>query len=147
MSAMTPASADDVGEFAPRPGRASLGRMVRAQVWMELKLMLRNGEQVLALAAAAGGTRSTGAVPTGATTVAMARPSRQACSVTHRSLRNDPRVNSSPARRRIDEAGGRYSEFTNPARVSASAATSSTATPSAPRRHRWWPGCSAFTAR
>ncbi len=47
MSAVTPASPEDVGEFTPRPGRSPLARMVRAQVWMELKLMLRNGEQVL----------------------------------------------------------------------------------------------------
>lgn len=47
MSAITPVSAADVGEFAPRPGRAPLPRMALAQVWMELKLMLRNGEQVL----------------------------------------------------------------------------------------------------
>lgn len=47
MTAVTPVEPADAGEFTPRPGRASLGRMVRAQVWMELKLMLRNGEQVL----------------------------------------------------------------------------------------------------
>lgn len=47
MSAVTPTSPADAGEFTPRPGRAPMGRMVRAQVWMELKLMLRNGEQVL----------------------------------------------------------------------------------------------------
>jgi ABC-2 type transport system permease protein len=47
VSAVTPTTDADAGEFTPRPGRASLGRMARAQVWMELKLMLRNGEQVL----------------------------------------------------------------------------------------------------
>lgn len=47
MTAVTPVEPSDAGEFAPRPGRAGLGRMARAQVWMELKLMLRNGEQVL----------------------------------------------------------------------------------------------------
>jgi ABC-2 type transport system permease protein len=47
MTAVTPVSDADAGEFTPRPGRAPLGRMARAQVWMELKLMLRNGEQVL----------------------------------------------------------------------------------------------------
>ncbi len=33
-------------EFAPRPGAASRGRMLRAQTVMEFKLLLRNGEQV-----------------------------------------------------------------------------------------------------
>lgn len=47
MTVITPARAADVGEFAPRPGRASMRQMALAQVWMELKLMLRNGEQVL----------------------------------------------------------------------------------------------------
>lgn len=47
MSTITPARAADAGEFAPRPGRASLRQMAIAQTWMELKLMLRNGEQVL----------------------------------------------------------------------------------------------------
>ncbi|MEX2291192.1 MAG: ABC transporter permease [Mycobacteriales bacterium] len=35
------------GEFAPRPGAASLARMLAAQTAAELKLVLRNGEQVL----------------------------------------------------------------------------------------------------
>ncbi len=35
------------GTFAPRPGAAPLGRMVRAQVGMETRLLLRNGEQLL----------------------------------------------------------------------------------------------------
>lgn len=35
------------GTFTPRPGSASLGRMVRAQAGMEARLMLRNGEQLL----------------------------------------------------------------------------------------------------
>lgn len=47
MSAVTPTSPADAGEFTPRPGRAPMRRMLAAQVWMELKLMLRNGEQVL----------------------------------------------------------------------------------------------------
>ena len=34
-------------DLAPRPGSAPLGSMLRAQAGMELKLMLRNGEQVL----------------------------------------------------------------------------------------------------
>lgn len=47
MSAITPTRDEDVGEFAPRPGRASLRAMALAQIWMELKLLLRNGEQVM----------------------------------------------------------------------------------------------------
>jgi ABC-2 type transport system permease protein len=35
------------GELAPAPARAPLGRMLRAQTAAELKLVLRNGEQVL----------------------------------------------------------------------------------------------------
>ena len=35
------------GALAPRPGAAPLGRMLRAQTVAELKLVLRNGEQVL----------------------------------------------------------------------------------------------------
>ncbi|MGI8537180.1 MAG: ABC transporter permease [Mycobacteriales bacterium] len=35
------------GSLAPRPGAAPLGRMLRAQTGAELKLVLRNGEQVL----------------------------------------------------------------------------------------------------
>ena len=41
MSAWTP------GALAPRPGVAPLGRMLAAQTAAELKLVLRNGEQVL----------------------------------------------------------------------------------------------------
>ncbi|MFL6074677.1 MAG: ABC transporter permease [Mycobacteriales bacterium] len=37
------------GTFTPAPGRAPLARMVRAQAAMELRLMLRNGEQLLLL--------------------------------------------------------------------------------------------------
>ncbi|RCV51518.1 ABC transporter permease [Marinitenerispora sediminis] len=33
--------------FAPRPGAAALPRMIRAQAGMELRIMLRNGEQLL----------------------------------------------------------------------------------------------------
>lgn len=47
MSAITPTRDEDVGEFAPRPGRASIRSMALAQIWMELKLLLRNGEQVM----------------------------------------------------------------------------------------------------
>lgn len=46
-TSVTPIRDADVGEFAPRPGRAPLRQMALAQTWMELKLMLRNGEQVL----------------------------------------------------------------------------------------------------
>lgn len=35
------------GTFTPRPGAASLGRMVAAQAAFELRLLLRNGEQLL----------------------------------------------------------------------------------------------------
>ena len=35
------------GQLAPRPGAASLGRMLAAQTVAELRLLLRNGEQVL----------------------------------------------------------------------------------------------------
>ncbi|GEL25250.1 transport permease protein [Pseudonocardia sulfidoxydans NBRC 16205] len=35
------------GTFTPRPGRGALGRMLAAQSALELKLALRNGEQVL----------------------------------------------------------------------------------------------------
>jgi ABC-2 type transport system permease protein len=35
------------GTFAPRPGRAPAGRMLRAQTAFELRLLLRNGEQLL----------------------------------------------------------------------------------------------------
>lgn len=35
------------GTFAPRPGAAPLARMVAAQAALELRLLLRNGEQVL----------------------------------------------------------------------------------------------------
>ncbi|QNN52895.1 ABC transporter permease [Nocardioides mesophilus] len=35
------------GSFAPRPGAAPLSQMVRAQVRMETRLLLRNGEQLL----------------------------------------------------------------------------------------------------
>ncbi|ODT99216.1 MAG: multidrug ABC transporter permease [Pseudonocardia sp. SCN 72-86] len=35
------------GTFSPRPGRGDLGRMLGAQSALELKLALRNGEQVL----------------------------------------------------------------------------------------------------
>lgn len=35
------------GTFSPRPGRGGLGRMLAAQSALELKLALRNGEQVL----------------------------------------------------------------------------------------------------
>jgi ABC-2 type transport system permease protein len=35
------------GTFIPRPGTAPLPRMLAAQTWMELKLILRNGEQLL----------------------------------------------------------------------------------------------------
>ena len=42
------AAPDSVGRtFAPDPGGAPLGRMVRAQARMESRLMLRNGEQLL----------------------------------------------------------------------------------------------------
>ena len=34
-------------DFAPRPGAASLPRMVRSQTGIELRLLLRNGEQLL----------------------------------------------------------------------------------------------------
>lgn len=47
MSRVTPTRAEDAGEFAPRPGRASIRSMALAQIWMELKLLLRNGEQVM----------------------------------------------------------------------------------------------------
>ncbi|WP_210493995.1 ABC transporter permease [Patulibacter sp. SYSU D01012] len=47
MSASVAPTSTTPGEFAPRPGRAPLGRMALAQVWMELKLLLRNGEQVM----------------------------------------------------------------------------------------------------
>lgn len=35
------------GTFTPAPGAAPLHRQVRAQAWMETKLILRNGEQLL----------------------------------------------------------------------------------------------------
>lgn len=35
------------GAFAPRPGRARATQMVRAASWLELKMLLRNGEQLL----------------------------------------------------------------------------------------------------
>ncbi|MFH8750996.1 ABC transporter permease [Streptomyces rimosus] len=35
------------GTFAPRPGAAPLGRMIRAQALLETKMLLRNGEQLL----------------------------------------------------------------------------------------------------
>ncbi|WNI15022.1 ABC transporter permease [Actinacidiphila sp. ITFR-21] len=35
------------GAFAPRPGAAPLGRMIRAQALLETRLLLRNGEQLL----------------------------------------------------------------------------------------------------
>jgi ABC-2 type transport system permease protein len=35
------------GAFAPRPGAASAGRMVLAQALLEMRLMLRNGEQLV----------------------------------------------------------------------------------------------------
>ncbi len=35
------------GTFIPRPGTAPLPRLLAAQTWMELKLILRNGEQLL----------------------------------------------------------------------------------------------------
>ncbi len=35
------------GTFAPRPGAAPLGRMIRAQAALETRLLLRNGEQLL----------------------------------------------------------------------------------------------------
>jgi ABC-2 type transport system permease protein len=38
------------GTFTPRPGRASPARMLRAQAAMELRLMLRNGEQMVLIA-------------------------------------------------------------------------------------------------
>jgi ABC-2 type transport system permease protein len=38
------------GTFTPRPGRAPVARMLRAQAGMELRLMLRNGEQLLLIA-------------------------------------------------------------------------------------------------
>ncbi len=47
MSTISPTRPEDAGEFAPRPGRASIRAMVLAQIWMELKLLLRNGEQVM----------------------------------------------------------------------------------------------------
>ena len=34
-------------DLSPRPGAASNGRMVRAQTVMELRLLSRNGEQLL----------------------------------------------------------------------------------------------------
>ncbi|MCW2608024.1 MAG: transporter [Frankiales bacterium] len=44
---MTAASTWAEGALAPRPGQAPLGRMLLAQTGAELKLLLRNGEQVL----------------------------------------------------------------------------------------------------
>jgi len=38
------------GTFTPRPGRAPLARMLRAQAGMEVRLMLRNGEQLVLIA-------------------------------------------------------------------------------------------------
>ncbi|MEU7136907.1 ABC transporter permease [Streptomyces sp. NPDC046261] len=35
------------GTFAPRPGAAPLGRMIRAQAALETRMLLRNGEQLL----------------------------------------------------------------------------------------------------
>lgn len=43
----TPTSTWQPGELSPRPGAAPLSRMLRAQTVAELKLVLRNGEQVL----------------------------------------------------------------------------------------------------
>ncbi|HEX6149669.1 ABC transporter permease [Nocardioides sp.] len=40
-------TATSSGTFAPRPGSAPLGRMVRAQASMETRLLVRNGEQLL----------------------------------------------------------------------------------------------------
>lgn len=37
----------NAGQFTPRPGAAPLARQIRAQVSMETRLMLRNGEQLL----------------------------------------------------------------------------------------------------
>ena len=37
----------DQGAFRPRPGAAPLRRMVRAQTGLEIRMMLRNGEQLL----------------------------------------------------------------------------------------------------
>jgi ABC-2 type transport system permease protein len=40
-------AAPSTGTFTPRPGSAPFGRMVAAQATLELRLLLRNGEQVL----------------------------------------------------------------------------------------------------
>jgi ABC-2 type transport system permease protein len=47
VSARPPGPAVGAGTFAPHPGAAPLGRQVGAQVRMEARLMLRNGEQLL----------------------------------------------------------------------------------------------------
>ncbi|WP_335973467.1 MULTISPECIES: ABC transporter permease [Streptomycetaceae] len=39
--------ATGAGAFAPAPGAAPLGRMIRAQALLETKMLLRNGEQLL----------------------------------------------------------------------------------------------------
>lgn len=46
-SPATPRPIADRGALAPRPGAAPLSRMVLAQAGMELRVLLRNGEQIL----------------------------------------------------------------------------------------------------
>lgn len=43
----SPVDAAPALSFVPAPGAASLPRMVRAQAWLELRMVLRNGEQLL----------------------------------------------------------------------------------------------------
>ncbi len=44
---MTSRPADGAGTFAPRPGAASVPRMLLAQTGLEVRMVLRNGEQLL----------------------------------------------------------------------------------------------------
>ncbi|MFD7920262.1 ABC transporter permease [Streptomyces sp. NPDC059740] len=47
MSLTSTTDTTGAGTFAPRPGAAPLGRMIRAQAALETRMLLRNGEQLL----------------------------------------------------------------------------------------------------
>ena len=71
MTGAVPSPAPPTGAFTPRPGAAPLPRMVLAHAAMEVRLLLRNGEQlllalVIPLLVLVGGTAASGVLQLGA---------------------------------------------------------------------------------